>query len=151
MVGCYWFYAPLLKFTSAGGLKCLYGFLFIPLTKVWPLRGEISVSEPVSLIIQTQSENKKDCPCHRDSDEGDIPLSGTSFFSYKHPLISLLKQNTQRTFPETAILKRVLELAQMIFTLLQSDLLHRVSFFSSICESFLKSFSRKTCGCLYFI
>ena len=32
--------------SSAGGLKCLYGFLDFS-----PLRGEISVSEPTRLII----------------------------------------------------------------------------------------------------
>ena len=77
---------PLLKFTLVGGLKCLYGFLFIPLTEISPLRGEISVSEPARLIILTQSENEKDFPYHRDLGERDIPLCGTSFFLYKHSL-----------------------------------------------------------------
>ena len=62
-----------IKITSAGGLKGLYGFLFIPF------------SEPARLIIKTQSENKKDFPCHRDPSKRDIPLSWISLFSCKHP------------------------------------------------------------------
>ena len=38
------------------------------------------------------------------------------------------KQSSLRVIPEAVILKKALELAQMIFTLLQNDLIHRVFF-----------------------
>ena len=45
-----------------------------------------------------KSENKKDFSCHRDPGEQDIPLTGTSFFSYKHPLSVAVQWNDFKIF-----------------------------------------------------
>ena len=55
-IGMLYACALLLKFTLAGGLKCLYRFLFIQLIEILP--SEASVNKRGS--SQRQSENKKD-------------------------------------------------------------------------------------------
>ena len=79
MVACYWFYRSCYCLNS--------NVIRMPTSIKIYLRRWAEVFIWISVHpTYRQSENKKDFPCHRDPGERDVPLSGTSFFSYKHPL-----------------------------------------------------------------